>query len=193
MTYDLEQLRGIIAERRARFKTVTVVCLILGALSVLLVILCDDITLRFIGAASFVITLCAFYAYLRRVQPSVLFRGELRGVNIKEHEFVPLGGQRRGIYRYTGTRRANPSSVHPRGIHAEVYLRDENGEIHPVLGLSKLHTDIYEDGDELYRPAGCVYPIIVERPVEKQPCPLCGRINTSKDKKCPICGLDVLA
>ena len=135
-----------------------------------------------------------------RFRPKVIFSKELRGVNIKEHEFVTSNRRKSYAYRgviiggapnnFSGT--VNTSRRTKLPTHAIVYLRLENGDVTYIEGLTSAQTDIYEIGDELFRYPGTKYPIIVGKEVKKQPCPICGTVNKETDTRCITCGLEII-
>ena len=196
--YDLEKLSWIIDARRKKFKlwlALFVAMLIAGV--VLFIVGEGDIALYGIIVA--VVALVLFVDLWRRYSPPVLFYREIRGVNIKEHEYVESarGGYtvRRGIAVRGGKTYSNSGNAKSKRPHvraAYVYVRLENGDVVILDGLNSNHTDIYEIGDEILRPAGARYPIVLSRKIEKQPCPLCGRINSMDDEGCASCGLSIL-
>lgn len=196
--YDLEKLSWIIEARRKRFKlwlALFAVMLIAGA--VLFIVGDDNIALY--GIIVTVAALVLLGDLWRRYSPTVLFSKEIRGINIKEHEYVesPKGGYtvRRGIAVRGGRTYSNSGNAKSRRPHvrsAYVYVKLDDGDVRILDGLNSNHTDIYEIGDEILRPAGARYPIVLNRDVEKQPCPLCGRINAMDLDGCAFCGLSII-
>lgn len=197
--YDLEKLSWIIDARRKRFKLWLVLfaaMLIFGI--VLFVVGDDDIALY--GLIVAVIALALFIDLWRRYAPAVLFSREIRGINIKEHEYVSesaRGGYsvRRGLAMRGMKTHSNSGHAKSRRPHvrsAYVYVKLDGGEVAILDGLTSLHTDIYEIGDEILRPEGARYPIILNRDAPKQPCPLCGRINGMDAEACACCGLSIV-
>ena len=98
--YDLEKLSWIIEARRKRFKlwlALFAVMLIAGA--VLFIVGDDNIALY--GIIVTVAALVLLGDLWRRYSPAVLFSKEIRGINIKEHEYVESARRgytvRRGI------------------------------------------------------------------------------------------------
>lgn len=196
--YDLEKLSWIIDARRKRFKLwlgLLAAMLIAGVL--LFIIGDDDVALYGIIVA---VTALALLGDLwRRYSPTVLFSREIRGVNVKEHEYVESAGggysarrgpAMRGIRTHSNSGHAKSRRPHVRAAY--IYVRLESGDVVILDGLNSNHTDIYEIGDEVLRAAGARYPIVLNRDVEKQPCPLCGRINGMDAEGCASCGLSII-
>lgn len=191
MTYDMRELRDRVEERRRGLIRSVVFLLIFIICGVTVAIAVDETTVRFVGAAVALILLCVLIRILQKNRPVSLFSREIRGVNVKEHEYVIRG--RRAYSRYLGfyqSRRPDPTT--PRGIIGAVYILEESGDVIIVDHLNKAHTDIYEDGDKLLKPEGARYPIVVGREVRRQPCPLCGEVNTEEQVRCAVCGLGII-
>ena len=196
--YDLEKLSWIIDARRKRFKLWLALFVAMLIAGVVLFIIGED-NVAFYGIIVAVVALALFLDLWRRYSPTVLFSGEIRGINIKEHEYVESarGGYtiRRGVAMRGGRTYSNSGNAKSKRPHvraAYVYVKLENGDVLILDGLNSNHTDIYEIGDEILRPAGARYPIVLNRDVEKQPCPLCGRINAMDLDGCAFCGLSII-
>ena len=196
--YDLEKLSWIIADRRKRFKLwlALYVCIfIAGAV----LFFFEDKNVVFVGIILAVISIFLTVRLWRRYSASVLFSKEIRGVNIKEHEYVQSarGGYsvKRGFAMRTVKTHSNSGNAKSKRPHvhaAYIYVREENGNVVILDGLTSRQTDIYEIGDEVLRPSGARYPIVMSREPDRQPCPLCGRINGMDEESCPSCGLTIL-
>ena len=191
MSYDLEELRGRIKDMRERFIRRSAWLLALLTLSAAAAVAFDETTVRFICVAAGLVFLSLLIGNIRKSRPVSLFSREVRGKNVKEHEYVIRG--RRAYSRYLGfymSRKSDPAT--PRGIIGVVYILEDSGDVIIVDRLHKAHTDIYEDGDTLLKPEGARFPIVVGRAVKKQPCPLCGEVNALDDVKCKVCGLGIV-
>ena len=203
--YDLEKLSWRVEEKRKRFKMLASFYSIAVLLGVAFIIFGNGKDLRLVllpvgcillgGGIWLLIRLVGKYS------PSVLFSPDVRGVCVKEHEYVATSvsvfgtGNTKGVkFRNSGggSNAGNARSRRPHVRAAAVYVRLESGDVVILDGLTSVQTDIYEIGDELLRPSGARYPIILNRNVEKQPCPLCGRINSRTDLQCERCGLGIL-
>ena len=194
MTYNEADITKRISGRRRDFIVKIMISALIILAAALVIMFFPEVTVIFISVA--VIILCAVYIIktLKRYHPLTLFSGEVRGENIKEHEFVvtnrrPTFSARRVMPRiktstFTGgkTRTKPPTS-------AIVYLRLENGDVTYIDGLFGAQTDIYEIGDTLYKYPGTRFPIIINREVKAQPCPLCGTANKVTEERCITCGL----
>ncbi len=199
--YDLEKLSWIIEAKRKRFKILLAlyICLvIIGAVMFFI----GEMNVVFYGIIIVIIAVALIFKLIRSYSPGILFSLEKRGILIKEHEYVAnikkgLSGRAVVAKRTSGPHSStgNARSRRPHVRSAYVYVRDESGNVLIFDGLTSLHTDIYEIGDEVLRPAGARYPIITvavdNRKIEKQPCPLCGRINEMSKTECGACGLAI--
>ena len=197
--YDLEKLSWIIEARRKSFKLwITLYAVIFVAGVIVFFAGGEDVAL--FGIIAVLVAIFLTVKLWRKYSPGVLFSREIKGVNIKEHEFVQSarGGysMKRGIATRlrvsTYSNSGSAKSKRPHVRSAYVYVRLDSGDVTILDGLTSLHTDIYEIGDELMRPSGARYPVVLSREIEKQPCPLCGRINSMKKDECASCGLSII-
>jgi hypothetical protein len=198
MKYDLSQLEEWINERKRSFKTSLIVQFVILVVSVLVIALYSgkNDTYVFCAGLLIVIILCVFANTLKKYNPAILFSPEITGINIKEDEYVLLA-QKRGFKLGKYSKHLVPHAgsgmpSHRERLAAAVYLRLENGDIYLIDRISTAHTNLYEIGDTLYKPAGAKYPIIISRETAPhQPCPLCGSLNDGKRDKCRGCGLNI--
>ena len=196
--YDLEKLSWIIDARRKRFKLWLALFIAMLIVGIALFVFGEG-NIAFYGIIVGIVAFALFADLWRRYSPTVLFSREIKGVNIKEHEYVESAGGgytvRRGIAVRGGRTHSNSGHAKSRRPHvrsAYVYVKLDDGNVVILDGLNSNHTDIYEIGDEILRPAGARYPIVLNRDVEKQPCPLCGRINGMDLDGCAFCGLSII-
>lgn len=199
--YDSSEIKKRVNDKRRKF-----LCFFIGLISLflaLLVLIClhlnDTVTVACIFGEG--LTLMFIYVLFSKSEPSVIFSAEIKGRSIKEEEYVaslPVGSSLG--YRQTGSRgvpqpfapntRANKRRTPP-NVRGEVYIRQENGSITLVRGLSPAHLELYEDEDLLQKYAGTRYPIILSRAPMRQPCPICGEINDITQEACHGCGLTI--
>ena len=200
--YDLEKLSWVIAERRKKFKIFLAVYSFVFIFGCILFLL-EDKNVKFSGIILVIVAVALLAKLVRRYSPSVLFSKEKQGILVKEHEYVASVARglsaRRTFVRTTAAGHSSAGNARSKRPHirsAYVYIKDANGDVIILDGLTSLHTDIYEIGDELLRPSGARYPFIAVgangRKVDKQPCPLCGRINSPNDESCNSCGLSII-
>ena len=196
MTYNESDIMKCIKKRKRDF-LIKILCwsLLLVCAAALCAIL-RDITAIFISVAVIIISVIFLIRALRHYHPRILFSKEIRGTNIKEHEFAVTNMRptfsarivmpRRKTSAFAGTkvRTKSPTS-------AIVYLKLESGDLTYIDGLTNAQTDIYEIGDTLYKYPGTRYPIILGREVKIQPCPLCGTANRAAESECITCGLEI--
>ena len=196
MIYNEAEIKRRIKGRRRDFLMKTIAWLILDVIAIITATVIKDITVAFF---SFVIVIASFFyikKIVKRYRPLILFRGEVKGINIKEHEFVVTNRRptfsarivmpRRSTASFTGgkTRTKPPTS-------AIVYLRLEDGDVTYVEHLTNAQTDIYDIGDTLYKYSGARYPVILNKDVKAMPCPLCGTANKCTEPRCITCGLKI--
>lgn len=201
MTYNEADITRRISARRRDFLLKIFVAALLILAAALVIMFFPEVTVIFISVAVIILSAVYIIKTLKRYHPLTLFSGEVRGENIKEHEFVvtnrrltfggrilasrPTAGVRRlktSHFTVTRTRTKPPTN-------AIVYLRLENGDVTYIDGLFGAQTDIYEIGDTLYKYPGTRFPIITNREVKAQPCPLCGTANKVTEERCITCGL----
>ena len=196
MTYNEAEIKRRINGRRQSFLTKMIAWLLLDSAAVITAAIIRDVTVVFIAVV--IVIASAFYMSktIRRYRPLILFRGEVKGINIKEHEFVVTNKRptfsarivmpKRNTSSFTGgkTRTKPPTS-------AIVYLRLDDGNVTYIEHLTNAQTDIYEIGDTLYKYSGARYPIILDKEVKAMPCPLCGTANKCTEPKCITCGLKI--
>lgn len=202
MTYSTSDIKARVASMRRAFliRAATVFTIMLASL--ILIILNLNKTLTFI---LIVIEFpCLLYAIriFEKFSPFVLFSGEIKGTNIKEDEYTVTHKSGPGMrYKQVGapsfggppiapSTGANKRRTPP-AMRAAVYLRTEDGDVVMLRGLYRAHADIYEEGDVLCKPAGAKYPMIISREADRQPCPLCGEVNSSKAESCSGCGIGI--
>lgn len=196
MLYDEEKISWIIADRRRAFKIR--LSLIAGAMFCALVI-------SIINFTDYLTVLCLMAEFplmlmlaglLKKYDAKVLMRGEVRGKNIKEYEYAVNSGKGGAgrIYRRVNTPMTygNRRATAPTRINGTVYLELDDGNVTSISGLYKSHMEIYEDGDILVKYAGTKFPVVVNREVKKQPCPICGEVNDNSRDECRVCGLTMV-
>lgn len=192
MNYDMKEHLDRVRELREKFLTIVVLEFVGIAAAIAVALIYPETTVIFIGVT---VAVVLFYFVIRAVckfHPAILFRKEIRGVNIKEHEYVTLVQSHMRMSRYLGYYKGRYNqTASARGVRAMVYLRLEDGNVTVIDGLNKTQIDIYEEGDELLVPEGAKYPVIVSREVKTQPCIICGTVNSEKDTRCSCCGLGI--
>ena len=169
---------------------------LITAIAAAIIIIFPEVTVIFVCVLAVVVSVVYTVKTVRRYHPLVLFSKDVRGINIKEHEFVVTNRRmtfsarkvmpRVNTSTFTGgkTRTKPPTS-------AIVYLRLKDGNVTYIDKLFNAQTDIYEIGDTLYKYPGTRFPIILNREVEAMPCPLCGTANKNTEPHCITCGLKI--
>lgn len=196
--YDLEKLSWRVEARRRKFKILAAVYSVMTAVGLALAFVNKN-QVRMWGFILLGAGVFLFIRLITKYSPLLLFSPDIKGISIKEHEYVATKVARAPTGRVTIFRNAgggsNAGSAKAKRPHvraATVYVRLEDGEVATFDGLTSVQTDIYEIGDELLRPSGARYPIILNRDTEKQPCPWCGRINTRESFECGNCRLSII-
>ena len=196
MRYDEEKISWIIADKRRAFKIrfSIIVTIMLGALVVSIVNISDYLTVLCLMLEFPLIFLLV--RVIKRFDAKTLMSGEVQGKNIKEYEYgvSSVGNGTGRIYRRINfpSTYANKKASHPVRINGTVYLELEDGNVTSISGLYKTHMDIYEDKDVLVKYAGTRFPIVINRDVKKQPCPICGEVNDKSLDECRVCGLGIV-
>lgn len=196
MKYSHDEIREYVRDRRERLVKRLIISGVTLIASAVLWMLDLGTTPTFIGVAGVGVSLLLLLRALKKYPPKVLWSREITGVNIKEHEYVESyqrGGFGIRSMRYGNRTRSTRSHLDPlpTRVRARVYLRLEDGDIYTVSDLYRAQTDVYEDGDTLIKYEGTRYPVIVGREVKRQPCPICGTVNTEVRNKCS-CGLSII-
>ena len=196
MNYCMDEIRERVRHSREVLTRRLIIYSIAILAAIVGLILDGGTTLTFLSFATLVVSLLLIFKALKKHPPSLLWAKEIRGINVKEHEY--LQGYQRGGFgmrslKYGNRFRTTRSHLDPlpSKLKAIVYLRLDDGSIKEIGELSKAHTDIYRDGDELVRYEGTRYPVIIGRRVERQPCPLCGTVNGAERDAC-FCGLSII-
>lgn len=195
MTYNRRQIDARVRATRKSFITALAILTFLFVIDTVLLLLVREITVTFFCFVGIAAIAVLTVRTMKKYKPSVLYRKEIRGINVKEHEYVTtrrlwsaygsrFAFSRVGTNKHTNQRTKNPT-------HAIVYLRLEDGNIAVIEGLTNAHTDEYEYGDELLCIEGTRYPIILGRKLKKQPCPICGTVNSSTESRCICCALEI--
>ena len=201
--YDVNEIKTRIAKRRCGFLTAffATVAIIIAAL--VLIILSLDKIVTFISIIAELAALLTMYIIFNKYEPRVLFSPEIKGVSIKEHEYTAQASSKGpGMRWYAQGGRAAPQPFAPNtganirifhpNLHASVYLETESGELIELRGLLKPHIELFHEGDTLLKHAGTRYPVLLDRPTDIQPCPICGEMNDMSSTACHTCGLTII-
>jgi len=206
MNYDFNDLNIKVQKRKKSFIYGAAFLLLFSVICILLIAFSGSNEIILISGVALFVIFLLFVKLFEKFNPKVLFSKEIRGENLKESEYEIM---KRGSYTGNGMRhkqvgshgtmpyapntRANRKAFH-KNMHfsGEVYLKSDNGNVHLLSGLYLSHLEIYKEGDILLKPRGCKFPVVTNRYVESQPCPLCGEVNGSERDSCPGCGLKII-
>ena len=191
--YDEEKISWIIADKRRAFKIrfYIILTLMAGALIVSIVNISDYLTVL-TAMLEFPLMLILL-KLIKKHDARTLLSKEIKGKNIKEHEYAISGRPRTTVFRRVNVAHtfANKGSS-PMRLSGTVYLQLDNGNVTSISGLYKSHMEIYEDGDVLLKYAGTKFPVVISRDAVKQPCPICGEVNDNSRDECRACGLTIV-
>ncbi len=200
--YDSKEIEKIVKRKRKMLITefATIISLMIVALVLLIVNINSTVT--FICIVAELALLFVIYKIFDVQSPSIWFSKEIRGVNIKEDEYVSRNAPGPGLrWRQVGGP-ASPQPFAPNtganrrrtppNIRSRVYLQLENGNIVTNSTLYKSHTELFVEGDTLLKYAGTHFPIVVSREMQKQPCPICGEVNDMSADACHNCKLSII-
>lgn len=199
MKYDSREIEKRVSRRRKSFLFYAVPAALIFVIGLIFLLFNEK---KFIvsGGLFMLLSMLIFYKIVNKYSPLYLFSREVVGINIKEHEYVMLKGSRVvGGGRSVRLAKAAKNSEGARKpmntptVHAYVYLKLDSGEIKVIEGITSKHTELYEIGDKLLRFSGTRYPIVLERKVKRQPCPICGAINSREQTRCKKCRLSILS
>ena len=194
MTYNEAEITERIKRRKHSFFIKTLCPILFMLIAAIVIAVFPEMTTVFVCAVVIIISIFYLIKTVIKYQPLVLFSKELKGENVKEHEFVVTNrrlsfGGRRSFSRFKPVANPKARSRTKPPTSAVVYLKLPCGDVTYLDGLTGAQTDIYEIGDTLYKYPGTRYPIIVGREVKAQPCPLCGTANKATEETCITCGL----
>ncbi len=201
MTYNRDEIKRTVYEKRKKFIITLSATLLLMIASLVLILLKINDILTFVCIVVEFVLLFVIYRIFEVQQPKIIFSKEIRGVNIKEDEYISRKAPGAALkWRQVGGS-ASPAPIAPNtgankrqqppNIRSRVYIKLDNGNIATISSLYKSHTELYEEGDTLLKYSGTQFPIITSRNTSKQPCPICGEVNESLSKKCAGCGLSI--
>lgn len=197
MRYDLSEIKDRIDAKKRKFKIImaAVICAFAACVALIVFYFGQSDEIVFWAALGCLFLIFFTGKLMSKYEPTVLFSPEIRGVNILEDEYALLAnkrgfkmGSKTSVYAHHA---GNRQLVGKERISARVYLRCDDGNVSVIDRIQVIHTDLYEEGDVLFKPQGVRYPIIESRNPGKQPCPICGRINTNTEAECPRCGLHI--
>lgn len=201
MTYNCNEIKKRVYEKRRKFILTLSATLLFMIVSLVLILLKISDEVTFICIVAEIVLMFVIYRMFDVQQPEIIFSKMIKGVNIKEDEYISRKTPGSGLtYRQVGGP-ASPEPIAPNtganrrrvppNIRSRVYIQLENGGIVTVSSLYKSHTALYEEGDMLLKYSGTQFPVIIGRSVSKQPCPICGEINDAVRTECAQCGLSI--
>ena len=187
--YDSIEIKKIVNQKRKTLITEFATIVALMFIALILLIINTSSAVTFICIVAELVLLFAIYKIFDVQSPSIWFSKEIRGINIKEDEYVSRKTPGPGLtWRQVG----GPASPAPLDIRSRVYLQLEDGNIVTLSTLYKSHTELFVEGDTLLKYAGTHFPIVVSREMQKQPCPICGEVNDMSADACHNCGLSII-
>ena len=200
--YDSKEIEKIVKQKRKMFITEFAIIITLMIAALMLLILNINSTVTFICIVAELVLLFAIYKIFDVQSPSIWFSKEIRGVNIKEDEYVSRKTPGPGLkWRQVGGP-ASPAPIAPNtganrrrtppNIRSRVYLQLEDGNIVTISTLYKSHTELFVEGDTLLKYAGTHFPVVISRDMQRQPCPICGELNDMSRDACQNCGLGII-
>ncbi|MBE6635310.1 MAG: hypothetical protein E7617_03835 [Ruminococcaceae bacterium] len=200
--YDSREIEKIVKQKRKMLITEFAIIITLMIVALVLLIVNINSTVTFICIIAELALLFAIYKIFDVQSPSIWFFKEIRGVNIKEDEYVSRKTPGPGLsWRQVGGP-ASPQPFAPNtganrrrtppNIRSRVYLQLEDENIVTISTLYKSHTELFVEGDTLLKYAGTHFPIVISREMQKQPCPICGEVNDMSDDACNNCGLSII-
>ena len=200
--YDSKEIAKIVKQKRKLLVTEFATIIALMIVALILLILNINNTITFICIVAELALLFAIYKIFDIQSPSIWFSKEIRGVNIREDEYVSRKVPGPGLkWRQIGGP-ASPAPIAPNtganrrrtppNIRSRVYLQLEDRNIVTISSLYKSHTELFVEGDTLLKYAGTHFPVVISRDMQKQPCPICGEVNDMSEKACKACGLKII-
>ena len=201
--YDSKEIAKIVKQKRKLLVTEFAIIIALMIVALILLFLNINNTVTFICIVAELSLLFAIYKIFDVQSPSIWFSKEIRGVNIREDEYVSKKVPGPGLrYRQVGARTFGGPPIAPNtganrrrtppNIRSRVYLQLEDGNIVTISSLYKSHTELFVEGDILLKYAGTHFPVVISRELQKQPCPICGEVNDMSAYACNNCGLSII-
>lgn len=200
--YDSKEIEKTVKQKQKTIITEFAIIIALMIVASIFLIVNINSTVTFICIVAELALLFAIYKIFDVQSPSIWFSKEIRGVNIKEDEYVSRKTPGPGLsWRQVGGP-ASPAPIAPNtganrrrtppNIRSRVYLQLENGNIVTISTLYKSHTELFVEGDTLLKYAGTHFPVVISRELQKQPCPICGEVNDMSAYACNNCGLSII-
>lgn len=200
--YDSIEIKKIVNQKRKTLITEFATIVALMFIALILLIINTSSAVTFICIVAELVLLFAIYKIFDVQSPSIWFSKEIRGINIKEDEYVSRKTPGPGLtWRQVGGP-ASPAPIAPNtganrrrtppNIRSRVYLQLEDENIVTLSTLYKSHTELFVEGDTLLKYAGTHFPIVVSREMQKQPCPICSEMNDMSADACHTCGLGII-
>ena len=185
MTYSRDEIESFVRKRKKELFLRVLISLLILSAALTTMLIFPEVTVVFFAVAVIIFSAVYIIKTIIRYEPRVLeFVVTNRRLSFGAR--VRTVAPRRKISTFTGGKiRTKPPTS------AIVYLKALGGDVIYLDGLTNAQTDIYEIGDTLYKYAGTRYPIIVEKEVSAQPCPICGTANKLIETRCITCGLDI--
>ena len=200
--YDSEEIKKVVKQKKTAIIIEFSIIIALMAIALILSVLNISSTVTFVCIVTELVLLFAIYKIFDVQSPLVYFSKEVRGVNIKEDEYISRKAYGPGLsWRQIGGHAppqpfapntgANRRSTPP-NVRGRVYLRLDDGNVAAISTLYKSHTELFDEGDTLLKYAGTQFPVVISRKLDRQPCPICGEINDMTADRCHICGLGII-
>lgn len=201
--YDSKEIEKIVKQKRKKLITEFAIIIALMIVALVFLIININSTVTFVCIVAELVFLFAIYKIFDVQSPAIWFSKEIRGINIKEDEYVSKKAPGLSLpYRQIGSRtfggppiapntRANKRRTPP-NIRSRVYLQLEDGNIVTLSTLYKSHTEVFVEGDTLLKYAGTHFPVVISRDMQRQPCPICGEVNDMSSVACHNCGLGII-
>ena len=192
--YDIIEIEQKVKVKRTRIIVkLSVVALLIG-MAAIFAVLNISRSLTFSSILLVVFSFFAIYRIFDTELPLVAFSKEVKGENVLEDEYITGKSTSPDLAFGSVTpimpnTRANRRRNGYRGC--SVYLKLEDGNILILSGLTKAQIDLYNEGDILLKYKGTKYPIVLNRQIDNQPCPICGEINSVSSEACTGCGLKI--
>ena len=200
--YDSKEIEKTVKQKQKMLITEFAIIIALMIVALVFLVLNINKTVTFVCIVAELALLFAIYKIFDVQSPSIWFSKEIRGVNIKEDEYVSrkITGPRLRYYQVGGPASPQPFAPNtganrrrtPPNIRSRVYLQLEDGNIVTVSSLYKPHTELFVEGDTLLKYAGTHFPIVISRDMQRQPCPICGEVNDMSRDACHNCGLGII-
>ena len=187
---NLERIKAIIKERKARKAKLLLLHLFLFALFALGLIFFGKYLAAFIPLSIVCVLLFIRICMMLKDRTVSFFKKELRGTVINKKVGTNIKDSIKTA-SYGATSVSPYQTYRVRIRVGTIYVKTISGEVKVLGKFSEDALDFFSEGDEIVRFSGTRYPVILNEPPSRQKwlCPVCGEVNPD-GRDCTECGFE---